>query len=43
MLAWLRGRGYAGYITVEQDVLPGMGTPAASARRNREYLRGIGV
>lgn len=41
--AWLRGRGYAGYITVEQDVLPGMGTPKASALRNRAYLRSIGL
>ena len=30
-----------GYTLVEQDVLPGMGTPKESARRNREYLRSI--
>jgi inosose dehydratase len=41
--AWLRGRGYRGYITVEQDVLPGMGTPKQSAQRNRDYLRSIGL
>ncbi len=35
--------GYAGWIVVEQDVLPGMGTPRESARRNREYLRSIGA
>ncbi len=35
--------GYDGWIVVEQDVLPGMGTPLESARRNREYLRSIGV
>ncbi len=35
--------GYDGWIIVEQDVLPGMGTPRESARRNREYLRSIGV
>lgn len=35
--------GYDGWIVVEQDVLPGMGTPRASAQRNREYLRGIGL
>jgi inosose dehydratase len=35
--------GYAGWMVVEQDVLPGMGTPAASARRSREYLRALGV
>lgn len=36
---WLRGRGYGGFITVEQDVLPGMGAPKESARRNRNYLK----
>ncbi len=35
--------GYDGWIVVEQDVLPGMGAPLASAKRNREYLRGIGI
>jgi inosose dehydratase len=34
---------YADWIVVEQDVLPGMGTPKASAKRNREFLRSIGV
>ena len=34
--------GYAGWIVVEQDVLPSLGTPLESARRNREYLRGLG-
>jgi inosose dehydratase len=33
---------YDGWIVVEQDVLPGMGSPYASAARNREYLRSIG-
>jgi inosose dehydratase len=28
---------------VEQDVLPGMGSPKESARRNREYLRHLGL
>jgi inosose dehydratase len=41
--AWLRARGYQGWITVEQDVLPGMGAPKESAARNREYLRSIGL
>ena len=40
---WLRAHNYTGYITVEQDVLPGMGTPKASAQRNRAYLRNIGL
>ncbi|RIH85480.1 Inosose dehydratase [Meiothermus luteus] len=35
----LEALGYDGWITVEQDVLPGMGAPKESARRNREYLR----
>jgi inosose dehydratase len=32
---------YQGYLLVEQDVLPGMGAPAESARRNRQYLASI--
>jgi inosose dehydratase len=43
VLAWLREQGYQGYITVEQDVLPGMGAPKESARRNRAYLKEIGL
>ena len=39
----LRIRGYRGWIVVEQDVLPGMGSPKASAERNRAYLRTIGL
>ncbi len=39
----LRKTGYDGWLVVEQDVLPSMGTPAESARRNREYLRGLGL
>jgi inosose dehydratase len=35
--------GYAGWVVVEQDVLPTLGTPAESARRNREFLRGLGL
>ena len=34
---------YTGWIVVEQDVLPGLGTPSLSAIRNREYLRGLGL
>ena len=41
--AWLKSRRYSGWIVVEQDVLPGMGAPKESARRNREYLRSIGL
>ena len=41
MLRRLAERKYEGYVLVEQDVLPGMGAPKESARRNREYLRSI--
>ena len=41
LLGWLRDQDYAGYTLVEQDVLPGMGTPRESAARNRAYLRSI--
>lgn len=39
----LKQSGYQGWIVVEQDVLPGMGTPKQSAQRNRDYLRSIGL
>jgi len=41
LLRRLAARRYQGYVLVEQDILPGMGTPKESARRNREYLRSI--
>lgn len=41
VMLWLKQRSYTGYLLVEQDVLPGMGTPKESALRNREYLRSI--
>jgi inosose dehydratase len=34
---------YDGWIVVEQDVLPSMGTPREAAQRNRAYLRSIGL
>ena len=43
VIAELQQRGYDGWIVVEQDVLPGMGSPKESAHRNREYLRSIGL
>jgi inosose dehydratase len=43
VVKWLEGRGYCHYVLVEQDVLPGMGAPKESARRNREYLRSLGL
>ena len=43
VVQWLHETGYTGFITVEQDVLPGLGTPLASNTRNRSYLRSIGI
>jgi inosose dehydratase len=43
VVAFLRARGYDDWVTVEQDVVPGLGTPLASARRNRETLRRLGL
>jgi len=43
VLDWLKRQDYDGWVVVEQDVLPGMGSPKASAQRNREYLRSKGV
>ena len=43
ILRELRASVYDGWIVVEQDVLPSMGTPAASASANRRYLRSLGV
>jgi inosose dehydratase len=38
LLRWLSAQDYKGYCLVEQDILPGMGSPKESARRSREYL-----
>jgi inosose dehydratase len=43
VLSALREIDYDGWIVVEQDVLPGMGSPKDSASRNRQYLRHIGI
>ena len=40
--AKLREHNYDGWIVVEQDVLPGMGSPYHSAKRNYQYLKSIG-
>ena len=37
----LRKIDYNGYTLVEQDILPGLGSPKGSARRNRRYLKSI--
>lgn len=39
--AWLEAHNYHGWIVVEQDVLPGMGSPKVSAQRNLDYLRTV--
>ncbi len=41
LLRWLAAHDYKGYALVEQDILPGMGTPKESAARSRAYLRSI--
>jgi inosose dehydratase len=38
----LNERKYAGWIVVEQDVLPGMGAPKSSAIHNRQFIRKLG-
>lgn len=43
MVSWLRSGGYVGYVTVEQDLLPGLGTPRESALHNRKHLRSLGL
>jgi inosose dehydratase len=43
VLARLNATGYDGWLVVEQDVLPSMGSPAESAVRNRRYLKTLGV
>ena len=40
---WLSTHRYQGWIVVEQDILPGMGSPRSSAQRNRAYLSSIGL
>jgi inosose dehydratase len=34
---------YEGWIVVEQDVLPGMGSPKICALKNRKYLKNLGL
>ena len=43
IVAELQDQGYEGWIVVEQDILPSMGTPLESAERNRAYLRKLGL
>ncbi|MCG6187280.1 sugar phosphate isomerase/epimerase family protein [Maribellus maritimus] len=39
----LKSRGYEGWIVVEQDVLPGMGSPKKCADWNRQYIKSLGL
>jgi inosose dehydratase len=43
VLASLGRLAYQGWLVVEQDVIPSLGTPIESAARNRSYLRTLGV
>jgi inosose dehydratase len=43
LLTTLDEVGYRGWVVVEEDVLSGMGNPGDNAKRNRAYLRSIGV
>jgi len=43
LLEELKRIGYEGWGVVEQDVLPGMGSPKESALRNRQYLKSLGL
>ena len=43
LVKMLEHTGYNGWGVVEQDVLPGMGSPKESARRNRAYLKSLGL
>ncbi len=39
----LNNNGYEGWIVVEQDVLPGMGSPKKCAAHNRKYIESLGL
>lgn len=43
VLSELYKQNYCDWIVVEQDILPGMGSPKESAERNREFLKSLGV
>lgn len=43
ILAELQGRGYSGWVVVEDEVAPGTGIPLESARHDREFLRKLGL
>ncbi|MDF1575921.1 MAG: sugar phosphate isomerase/epimerase [Bacteroidales bacterium] len=39
----LKDKAYEGWIVVEQDVLPGMGSPKCCAASNRNYIKSMGL
>ena len=39
----LNEKGYDGWIVVEQDVLPGMGSPKKCAAHNRAFIKSLGL
>ena len=39
----LSEKGYDGWIVVEQDILPGMGSPKRSAFNNRKFIKDLGL
>lgn len=43
IVSWLKDNRRTDWVLVEQDVLPGLGSPRESAQRNRDYLRSIGL
>jgi inosose dehydratase len=43
VLGEFRKQNYSGWIVVEDELPPGMGEPLESARRDRAYLRSLGI
>jgi inosose dehydratase len=43
IMAKLKKQKYIGWTVVEQDVLPGMGSPLESAIGNRNIFAGVGI
>ena len=43
VIEFLKNKKYEGWIVVEQDVLPGMGSPKKCAENNRKYLQRKGL
>lgn len=43
IVAALQAADFDGWAVVEQDVLPGTGTPRENAERNREFIRKLGL